>query len=261
MGNPKIAVGWRVYGVAVMVVATVCLVWGGFDPGQPVPKDFPLRMALGYVAAALMLVAGAAVVWRRTAAWGGALLAGYFGLIVVVLMYGRVMLKHYAEYGTYESLAEQLAVAAAGLIVYASFGKMDSGRAERLTLVGRLLFGVCALIWGGAHFVYMNLTAPLVPKWLPPGQVFWGYATGVGFILAGVAFLTGVKARLAAVLLTGMIACFTVLVHVRMLLADRHSHFNWSELGANLAVLGAAWVVADSLAGCAPHRKVESEMG
>ena len=249
--NLGMAIGWRVYGLSVMAVALVCFKWGGFDPGQPVPEGFPARAALGYAAAVVMLVAGAAVEWRQTAAWGAAALTAYFGLLVVVLMYGRVLLTHYAEYGPYESGAEQLAVAAAGLIVYASFARIDPALARRLTRTGRLLFGVCALIWGGAHFVYMNLTAPLVPKWLPPSQVFWGYATGAGFVAAGVALLTGVRARLAAILLTCMIASFTLLVHARMLLADHSSHFNWTELTANLCVLGAAWVVADSLA---PHR-------
>jgi uncharacterized membrane protein YphA (DoxX/SURF4 family) len=107
---------------------------------------------------------------------------------------------------------------------------------------------VCALIFGGAHFVYMNLTAPLVPKWLPPTPEFWGYATGVAHIAAGIAILTGVQARLAAILLTAMFAAFTPLVHIRMLLADPSNHWIWNENAVNLALTGAAWVVADSLA-------------
>jgi len=93
----------------------------------------------------------------------------------------------------------------------------------------------------------MDLTAPLVPKWLPPTQEFWAYATGIGHIAAGVAILMGVQARLAAILLTAMFAYFTPLVHAPMLLADRYSHINWSENALNLALIGAAWVVADSL--------------
>jgi uncharacterized membrane protein YphA (DoxX/SURF4 family) len=93
----------------------------------------------------------------------------------------------------------------------------------------------------------MNLTAPLVPNWLPPSQIFWGYATGIFHIAAGVAILTGVQARLAAVLLTVMFAAFTPLVHVPALLADASSAFNWTENALNLALIGTAWVVADSL--------------
>jgi hypothetical protein len=52
--------GSRIYGLGVMALGTVCLAWGNFDPGQPVPKDFPHRTALAYVAAVFMLIAGAA---------------------------------------------------------------------------------------------------------------------------------------------------------------------------------------------------------
>ena len=163
-------------------------------------------------------------------------------------MNGRLVLAHYTEFGSYSGVAEQLAIAAGGLIVYAGSARIDAAHAARLTRLGQLAFGVCALLFGGAHFFYMNLTAPLVPKWLPPSQVFWGYATGIGHIAAGVAILTGVKARLAAILLTAMYASFTLLVHVPMLLADSSSHANWSENALNLALIGVAWVVADSLA-------------
>jgi uncharacterized membrane protein YphA (DoxX/SURF4 family) len=246
--KPTTAFGWRVYGLGVMALGLVCLAWGGFDPGQPMPKDFPGRGALAYAAAAFMLVAGAAIEWRRTVAWGAAALAAYYALVVVILMNGRVALAHPGEFGAYSGGAEQLAIAAGGLIVYAGNAKIDAAMAKRLTRLGQLAFGVCALLFGGAHFFYKNLTVPFVPKWLPPSQAFWAYATGVAHIAAGVAILTGVRARLAAIMLTAMFASFTPLVHLPMLLADPSSHVNWAENALNLALTGAAWVMADSLA-------------
>jgi uncharacterized membrane protein YphA (DoxX/SURF4 family) len=240
--------GWRVYGLGVMAMGLACLAFGAFDPGQPVPANFPARTVLAYAAGAFMVVAAAAGEWRRTAAWGAAALTVYYTLFVVILMNGRLLLRDYAVFVTYENIAEQLAIAAGGLIVYATTAKIDAVLAARLTRLGRLAFGVCALVFGGAHFVYMKNTASLVPKWLPPTQEFWGYATGVGFVAAGVAILTGVQARLAAILLTAMLVSFALLVHEPMLLADHSSHFNWTESTENLAVMGAAWVVADSLA-------------
>ncbi len=241
------SVGWRVYGLGIAAIGLLCLAWGTFDTGQPVPKDFPDRAALADVVAVFMLVAGAAIAWRRTTAWGAAALTAYYALIVVILMNGRVVLAHYAVFGTYELLAEELAITAGGLIIYAATAKIDTVLAARLTRLGQLVFGVCALIFGTAHFVYMNFTAPLVPKWLPPTQEFWAYATGVAHIAAGVAILTGVQARLAAILLTAMYASFTLLVHGPMLLADPSNHWIWSENAINLALIGVAWVVADSL--------------
>src|SRR5580700_11727968 len=140
------AFGWRVYGLGLIALALLCLAWGDFDPGQPVPKAFPDRTALAYVAAAFMLVAGAAVEWRRTAAWGAAALTAYYALIVVILMNGRVVLAHYAEFGAYSGGAEQLAIAAAALIVYAAHARIDAAWAPRLTRLGQMAFGVCAVL-------------------------------------------------------------------------------------------------------------------
>jgi uncharacterized membrane protein YphA (DoxX/SURF4 family) len=246
--KPTTAFGWRFYGLGVMALGMACLAFGAFDPGQPVPKNFPARTALAYATGAFMVVAAAAVEWRRTAAWGAAALTVYYALFVVVLMNGRLLLTDYAVYVTYENIVMQLAIAAGGLIVYATTARIDAALAAGLMRLGRLAFGVCALVFGGAHFAYMNNTASLVPKWLAPGQEFWGYATGVGFVAAGVAILTGVQARLAAILMTAMLGSFALLVHAPILLADHSSHWNWTEGAVNLAVMGAAWVVADSLA-------------
>jgi uncharacterized membrane protein YphA (DoxX/SURF4 family) len=243
----SVALGWRIYGVGVMALAMVCLAWGDFDPGQPVPKGFPGRVALAYFAAALMLCAGAAVQWRRTASWGAAALFIYYTLVVVVLMNGRLMLAHYGEYGFYSGAAEQLAIAAGALLVYAGSAGIDPTSAAPLARLSTRAFGVCALLFGGAHFVYTKLTVPLVPKWLPPSQEFWAYATGVAQVAAGLAILTGIKDRLAAVLLTAMYVSFTVLVHAPMLLAGASSRVIWSENALNLALIGTAWVVAESL--------------
>jgi uncharacterized membrane protein len=242
------AFGWRVYALGVMAIGMACLVFGEFDPGQPVPEHFPARIVLAYAAGAFMVVAAAAVEWRQIAAWGAAALTVYYALFVVILMNGRLLLTDYAVYVTYEDIAMQLAITAGGLIIYATTARIDAALAARLTRLGRLVFGVCTLVFGGAHFAYMENTASLVPKWLPPSQVFWGYATGVGFVAAGVAILTGVQARLAAILMTAMLVSFGLLANGPMLLADHASHWNWTESAVNLAVVGAAWVVADSLA-------------
>lgn len=143
--------------------------------------------------------------------------------------------------------AIQLAITVGARIVYAARANIDSALAARLVRLGQLTLGVCTLIFGAAHFIYTNLTAPLVPTWLPPGQQFWAYATGVCLIAAGAAILTGLQARLAAILLTAMFASFSVLVHGRMLRADPSNHWIWSENAVTVAVTGASWVLADSL--------------
>lgn len=230
----------------MIALGAVCLLLGDFPPGQPVPENFFARAVLVYIAAAIMLVGGAAIEWRRTTAWGAGVITAYFAVIVVLLMNGSVLLEHYTEFGTYESIAIELAIAVGGMIVFVKNTKIDAALSARLTRICQLTFGICALIFGGAHFIYMNLTAPLVPEWLPPSQEFWAYATGLGFIAAGAAILLTIQARLAAVILTIMVASFTPLVHLPMLFADPSSQWIWGENAVNIAMAGAAWVVADS---------------
>ena len=248
IARTTVAYGWRVWGLGIIALGAVCLAFGDFHPGQPVPKDFPARTGLAYAVAVFMLVAGAAVEWRRTLPWAAGAITAYWLLVVVILMNGRVWFAHYAEFLPYESTAIQLAIAAGGLIVYAGSASIDAARAARLTRIAQVAFGICALVFGVAHFLYMNLTAPLVPKFLPPSQAFWAYATGIFHIAGGVAILIRVKARLAAILLTVMYALFSVMVHIPMAIADPHNHWIWNENAVNLALIGAAWVVADSLA-------------
>ena len=62
-----------------MAMGMTCLVFGDFNPGQTVPEHFPARTALAYAAGLFLVVAGAAVEWRRTAAWGAAALTIYYG--------------------------------------------------------------------------------------------------------------------------------------------------------------------------------------
>ena len=45
-----------------------------------------------------------------------------------------------------------------------------------------------------------------------------------------------------------MLVSFGLLANGPVLLADHSSHWNWTESSVNLAVAGASWVVADSLA-------------
>lgn len=240
--------GWRIYGLGVMALGVVCLVLGEFSPGQPVPAGLPGRTGLAYAAAACMFIAGAATAWRRTVVYGAAALAAYFALVVGVLMHGRLLLIQPTPFMTCESLAVQLALAAGGLLVCADHAGIDPRLAAWLARVGQVAFGLCALVFGTAHFVYMDLTVPLVPAWLPPSQTFWAGATGLGHIAAGVAIVARRQARLAAILLTAMFATFTLLVHVPMLLADPASHWFWTENATNLALVGAAWALVDSLA-------------
>jgi uncharacterized membrane protein YphA (DoxX/SURF4 family) len=163
------------------------------------------------------------------------------------------VIAHPTVFVTWSGTAEQLALVAGGLVTYAFCKAPPTGAATateasaRLVLCGRVLFGVCLILFALAHLFYLKPTADLVPMWLPPNQVFWAYATAAGHFLAGVAILSGIAARLAARLLTGMFVVFTVLVHAPILFNDPDTHFNWAANAMNFALIASAWVIAASI--------------
>ena len=94
---------------------------------------------------------------------------------------------------------------------------------------------------------YLSYTASLVPKWIPPGQMFWAVATTILFALAAFAILSGRSAFLATQLLTTMIILFGVLIWVPACIIHPHEMSNWIENATNLAIAGTSWIVADYL--------------
>lgn len=65
--------------------------------------------------------------------------------------------------------------------------------------------------------------------------------------MVSAAILTGVWSSLAAILLTTMLASFTLPAHVPWYWPFPLAYWIWSENAVNLALIVAAWVVADSL--------------
>jgi uncharacterized membrane protein len=239
--------GWgqRVFGLGVIAMGLVSLALGGFPPGA-LPSGLPAH-ELGYASAALLVAAGLALQWRRTAVWAAAAVGLYYAVVNLGLVNGPVVAAHLGEFLAWFGVAEPVAIVAGALIVFAAAARLPAPMAGRLVRGAQIAFGACAVFFGVAHFLHMELTAPLVPKWLPPSQVFWGYATGIAHIAAGLAFISGVQARLAAILLTVMYASFTPLVHIPIFLANHHSHRNWQENATNIVLTGVAWLLADAL--------------
>jgi uncharacterized membrane protein YphA (DoxX/SURF4 family) len=237
----------RIYGLGAVVLGLTGLFWGDFAVvWQPGSNGVPGQSPWGYAVAVLPLLAGLAMQWQR-AAWLGALvLTGLYCLAVILLDVPRGITQP-SVFVAWYGVAEDLALAAGGLLSYAWYARLKLGTAERLSKIGRLVFGICLVYFGLAHHFFLAFTVKMVPAWLPPGQIFWAYATAVGHIAAGVAILSGIYARLASMLLTAMFIVFAILVHAPRILIDPHTHMNWAENAVNFALIGSAWVIAASI--------------
>jgi uncharacterized membrane protein YphA (DoxX/SURF4 family) len=234
--------GVHVFSAASIVLGLVGLAWGDFaDVWQPVPTGLPHRTLLAYVTASCFVIFGAALEWPRTAKISVVvLMALYFG---AGLLWMPRILGYPKIYGTWAGFFEQFSVTAGGLVLLGEL--CGGGRGARMSRIGTILFGLCALSFGVAHFTAIPQTAAMVPGWIPPGQIFWAWATGVFHLLAGIAIVAGVQARLASRLLTAMLVGFGLLVWLPTLWTAPHAHISWAGNAVNLSLTGAAWVVAD----------------
>jgi uncharacterized membrane protein YphA (DoxX/SURF4 family) len=240
----------RVYGLAAMAIGLVGLVWGDFlAVWQPVPKSLTGRTPLAYAIAALFLIAGATLQYKRTARAAALTLTVLYSLGVILLHLPQVI-AHPSIFVMWSGTAEQLALVAGGLLAYSfcistvSQTAGHNAQADPAATIARLIFGVCLIFFALAHLFYLKPTADVVPAWLPPGQIFWAYATAAGHFAAGVAILFKVAARLAARLLTAMFIVFSLLVHLPLAFAGPHMHFNWAANAMNFALIGSAWLMA-----------------
>jgi hypothetical protein len=80
------------------------------------------------------------------------------------------------------------------------------------------------------------------------GQVFWVYLTGVAFVLAGLAILTGMLDVLAARMLALMLLLFSAVSLIPRVVAAPHQHVPWGSNAYNLAAVGSVWIYAEFIA-------------
>jgi len=163
----------RIYGVAAMGFGLIGLAWGDLASLlEPVPKDLTGRTALAYAVAVACLLGGLAMQWGRTAGLGALALTALYSLVAILFHVPRIF-EHPSVFVTWSGTAEQLALVAGGMIAYAFCAHLEPTTVERISRIGRLIFGVCLILFGLAHLFYLGYTAELVPAWLPPGQTFW----------------------------------------------------------------------------------------
>jgi hypothetical protein len=239
------SLGRHVFGMAALASGLVTLAWPNYEDWDQLRSilsatDGPIVL---YAAAAAQIVGGVAIQFRPTAKAGAAVLGAVY--LVLALSFVPRIVAGPQIYDRWGNLLEQLSLVTGAAIVYAR--SSSAWTPETLGRIGRMLFGVCTVSFAIEQAIHLEFTASLVPKWLPPGQMFWTVSTTVAFALAAVALLTNCTALLATRLLTLMLVIFGLLVWVPLVFAHPNSHANWSELTETFAIAGAAWILADLL--------------
>lgn len=216
---------------------------------QGVPDAVPGREFLAYLGSLVYLACGCGLLWQRTAALAARVLFAWLLLWMLLFKVPDIVRAPTVEV-SYQECGQNAVLVAGAWVLYVWLAA-DSDRRRLRFIVGasglraaRLLYGLALVAFGLSHFAYLELTAPLVPRWLP-SHVFWAYFTGATYLAAAAAILTGRCARLAAALSALQIGLFTLLVWPPMLAAGA-SEFRWNEFVVSWELTAAAWVVADS---------------
>ncbi len=258
----KTHLGRHVYGTAAVAFGVLTLVWHDFNTWQQIRAlgNVPHREILVYLAAAIELSGGIAIQWPRTARVGAVALGTIY--LVFALLWVPDIIATPQIYDRWGNFFEQFSLVAGALIIYgsgdyaaggyasvayASNGQRNSARPAKAARIGYLCFGICVVSFTLEQLFYLSGTAAFVPKWIPPGQMFWAITTTVALGLGAIALLSGRSALLASRLLTAMMVGFGLLVWLPVPFADPHKLFGWAGNAQNLAITGAAWIVSDFL--------------
>lgn len=247
MNKIDLQLGRRVFGLAAIAFGVLALVWHDLNaPWQQIRPlgDVPHRAILVYVAAAVFLFGGIAIQFTKAARIGALTLGAIY--LFFALMWVPFIVAEPRSYDRWGSFFEQFSLVSGALIVYAMSGPSNS-KSSRLARIGYYGFAICVVSFMLEQLFYLSATASFVPKWVPPGQMFWAISTTIFFALAAIALFTRRYVHLAAGLLTAMLVGFGLLVWLPAPFADPHKLISWAGNAQNLAITGAAWIVSNYL--------------
>jgi hypothetical protein len=237
--------GRIVFGAAAVWFGVIALMWHDADTWQNLHVfwSLPFGTIIGGCLMAALITGGIGIQYPRTARLSAVVLVIVYLCFSLACIPGIIAAENiYDRFGGSFFLFFSLLCGAIAL--YAAT-EANAARAVVFGRLARLGLGVCAISFTLGQALLLRDTASLVPKWIPPNQMFWAILTTVAFGLAAIAILINRQARLAIRLMTLMLALFGVMVWVPRLIAHPKAHFNWSECVLTFLITGAAWVVAD----------------
>lgn len=241
----KLPFGRIIFAAAAVFFGIIALMWRDPDAWQNLQHiwNLPFGRIVGYCLMAAQIAAGIGILYPRTAH------AASMALCTVYLCFSLACVPDIiAATNIYEKYGGSLFVFFSFFCGAIALYGVTESNGTRALLIGRLArigFGVCAISFTLGQLLLLRETAQLVPRWIPPGQMFWAVLTTIAFAAAAVATLANREARLALRLTMLMLALFGVLVWGPHVIAQPRAHFFWSECVLTFLTAGAAGVVAD----------------
>jgi len=214
---------------------------------EPLAADVPGRRLIGFGSGLFLVAMGVCFLVGRTRR-RAALAVGWLFALWVLVLHAPHLLRHPRDGGGWTTCFEVFALGGAAWVL----AGLSGASALRPVgappaILGRAMYGISLPVFGILHFVYARYVASVIPAWIP-GHTGWAYATGVAHAAAGLAIVSGVKRRLAAILEGAMFAIWVVILHAPRVAAapTDHNRNEWTSLLIALAMAGGAWLIAGS---------------
>ena len=233
------------FGASAVLFGVIALMWRDPDTWQNVAEIWrlPFGTAIGGCLMIAQIAGGILMQYPRTARLASVVLGVVYLCFSLACIPGIIAATNiYDRFGG--SFFQFFSLLCGAIALYAAT-EANAARAVVFGRLARLGLGVCAISFTLGQILLPRETAGLVPKWIPPNQMFWAILTTVAFGLAAVAMLSNRQGRLATRLMTLMLVLFGVLVWFPRLKAHPEGHFNWSEFALTFLIAGASWMVAD----------------
>ena len=229
-GRLILALGSMGLGVVGIVAADFIGRW------EPVPEDIPLHGELAWLSGLVLLACGAGLVGQRTMR-AAALALALFLLLWIVALHGPLVAVAPTDVRCWLYLGEVLAIACGALMLWAAPGK------RKVAMAARLGFALSLLTFGASHLFDLKVVASVVPACVP-APIVVVCITGAAHLAAGVALLSDLLPRLAAMLEAVMMSSFVLLINLPDVFSNPTHRGAWITLLAEGALVGAAWIVA-----------------
>ena len=243
----KRSLGRHVFGLGAIAFGVITLAGHDLNNWYQLPalENILHGEILAYITGVIEILGGIAIQWQRTVRPGAITLGAVF--LILSLLWAPLIVEKPLSYGGWGNFFLKFSLVSGTLMVYASTAESNSKRAERIAQMGYIFFGISVISFALYQLFYISYTASLVPKWIPPGQMFWAVITTIAFALAATAILSARAALLGSQLLTVMLILFGILVFLPGSFFDPHNLANWGEIVETLSVAGVAWIAADCL--------------
>jgi uncharacterized membrane protein len=230
--------------VASIFIAIALIGWGimhfmtgDFITGRAPswPEGLPGKLVWAYTSGILLIVAAFSIIFPNrktgfTVACSGLLILAWAGAR------NLIWVTSHLDYGyMLTNLGKSITIGAALLLI-------GVGKRRSVFIFASVCIGIFFLIGGIQHFIFIEFVKTLVPRWIP-GDVFWSYVAGVGLAAAGIALITGIQRKLAALIAAYMVFIWFVILHVPRGFGETQSYNEWIAIFEALFVASTLVII------------------